>query len=326
MTVGLEVTLVHELTHALQDQHFDLDRLERPRRSTPAPPPPSGPGRGRRPPGRGRLHRGRAHRRASRPPTTRSTPRSWPTARRPPATCPPFIEASFGAPYALGQPFVTMLLNRDGNDGVDEAFEEPPDTEEHLFDPASFLDDEERRGRSSSASTTTTRCSTRGPSAPRAGTSFLAERIDPEGRLRGRARAGTATPSRPSSDDGAACVRAAFVGDTAADEDEMAAALDDVGRPPCPAGAAEVDRGRRPPRARGLRPRRGRRPRAHRPLRDVAVPPQPLGLPRRRRRRRCSTPTAARCYAQTVVDDLDLRGDHRPRRRGLRGRGVPADA
>ena len=30
MTVGLEVTLVHELTHALQDQHFDLDRLNDP--------------------------------------------------------------------------------------------------------------------------------------------------------------------------------------------------------------------------------------------------------------------------------------------------------
>ena len=30
MTVGLEVTLVHELTHALQDQHFDLERLNDP--------------------------------------------------------------------------------------------------------------------------------------------------------------------------------------------------------------------------------------------------------------------------------------------------------
>ena len=30
MTVGLEVTLVHELTHALQDQHFDLERLDGP--------------------------------------------------------------------------------------------------------------------------------------------------------------------------------------------------------------------------------------------------------------------------------------------------------
>src|SRR3546814_898086 len=27
VTVGLQVTLVHELTHALQDQHFDLERL-----------------------------------------------------------------------------------------------------------------------------------------------------------------------------------------------------------------------------------------------------------------------------------------------------------
>ena len=29
---------------------------------------------------------------------------------------PPFVSATFSAPYALGQPFVTMLLNQDGND------------------------------------------------------------------------------------------------------------------------------------------------------------------------------------------------------------------
>ena len=36
-------------------------------------------------------------------------------------------------------------------------------------------------------------------------------------------------------------------------------------------------------------------------------------------------PDESRCYARTVVDELDLRGDHRPRGRGVRRGGLPAD-
>ena len=52
---------------------------------------------------------------------------------------PAFVNATFAVPYLLGQPFAVMLANEGGNAAVDDAFRDPPDTEEHLFDPASFL-------------------------------------------------------------------------------------------------------------------------------------------------------------------------------------------
>src|SRR3546814_14583644 len=66
---------------------------------------------------------------------------------------PSYVSASFAVPYALGQPLVVMLVNDGGNDAVNEAFRSPPSTEEHLFDPASFLRSEERRGGKAGGST-----------------------------------------------------------------------------------------------------------------------------------------------------------------------------
>ena len=144
LTVGLQVTLVHELTHALQDQYFDLDELlfgddvdssasaaaralaegdatrieERLHREEldheeQAAYDEEYPGRDRPEPG----SRSRRCRRSSRP-------------RSP-------------TPYALG-PAVRhdALRDRAATSAVDDAFDDPPTTEEHLFDPASFLADE----------------------------------------------------------------------------------------------------------------------------------------------------------------------------------------
>ncbi|MEO7571420.1 MAG: hypothetical protein ABIX10_03195, partial [Acidimicrobiales bacterium] len=138
MTVGLEVTIVHELTHALQDQRFDLERLYASDLDS----------------GASAAFRGLAEGDAVRIEEAYTADKLTETERTAydeefageladsqlaTADVPPFLSATFSAPYALGQPFVTMLLGQDGNDGVDDAFESPPDTEEHLFDPTSFL-------------------------------------------------------------------------------------------------------------------------------------------------------------------------------------------
>lgn len=56
---------------------------------------------------------------------------------------PEALQAFFGMPYALGESFVRVLEEDGGNDAVDDAFEEPPTTEEELLDPLRFLDDED---------------------------------------------------------------------------------------------------------------------------------------------------------------------------------------
>ena len=112
-------------------------------------------------------------------------------ARRRQPRCPPFIEATFGAPYALGPPFVTMLVNhgrqRRGRRGLRRAPRPPRST--CSTRPASSptraaddvdlgLDDDE--------------VDEEGPSAPRSWFLVLAERIDPKVALEA-ALAGTAT-------------------------------------------------------------------------------------------------------------------------------------
>ena len=223
MTVGLEVTIVHELTHALQDQHFDLDRLQDPGLDT-------GASTAFRALGEGdalRVENAYIEEEltdAEREEYDEEYAGELADSETATSDVPPFIEALFGAPYALGQPFVTMLFNQDGNDAVDGAFKEPPDTEEHLLDPASFLAEEEaddvelddddldviEAGRFGATSWYL----------------VLAERIDPKQAF-DAALGWNGDDYVVYRDDGDVCVQAAFAGDTADDEEEMEAALDD---------------------------------------------------------------------------------------------------
>jgi hypothetical protein len=223
MTVGLEVTIVHELTHALQDQHFDLDRLYAPDLDG----------------GGAAAFRGLAEGDALRVEDAYVTEELTTTeqeaydeeyagelegSKEATADVPPFVSATFGAPYALGRPFVEMLVNQDGNDAVDDAFDEPPTTEEHLFDPTSFLadekpatdvtlgfdDDEEVMDESTFGATSWYL--------------FLAERIDPKVAF-DAARGWDGDAFGSVQRDGSTCVRLAFVGEDGDEEDEMATAL-----------------------------------------------------------------------------------------------------
>ena len=44
-----------------------------------------------------------------------------------------------GAPYALGPSLVELIAAEGGNDAVDDAFEDPPASTEHMVDPRSYF-------------------------------------------------------------------------------------------------------------------------------------------------------------------------------------------
>lgn len=223
LTVGLRVTLVHELTHALQAQHFDLDGLDD-----------------------GDLDSGAATAfralvegdalRVEDAYVTEELSAEEQTAydeeyasevdrsTESMTGVPSFVSASFAVPYALGQPFVLMLANQGGNQRVDEAFEEPPDTEDDLFDPTSYLaeevDDELDLGLDDDVEVF--------EDSPMGSPSWfllLAERIDPKVAFEATLGWGGDALAFYERDD-QVCVRAGFIGDSARDEDEMAAALE----------------------------------------------------------------------------------------------------
>jgi hypothetical protein len=222
LSVGLRVTLVHELTHALQDQHFDLGKLisdsDDSSEST--------------------AHRGLGEGDALRieddyvdKVLTKDEQAAYDdeyagevaTSEEATSDVPPFIEATFAAPYALGAPFVSMLFNDGGNKAVDEAFRHPPSTEEHLFDPASFLAHE--GAKETDLDLQDVKVVDEGPFGSPSWFLVLGERIDPN--VAFTAALGWGGDHYAVFErGGVTCTRAVFRGDTEQDEREMQAAID----------------------------------------------------------------------------------------------------
>jgi hypothetical protein len=138
MTVDLRVTLAHELVHALQDQHFDLEAmlddgdLTSDRHSAYL-----------------ALIEGDATR------IQQAYVRSLPGEERDSYldaigqasgeaqeqldAIPGALVAIEAAPYALGPSLVELIASEGGNEAIDEAFDDPPATTEHMVDPRSYF-------------------------------------------------------------------------------------------------------------------------------------------------------------------------------------------
>ena len=56
---------------------------------------------------------------------------------------PPFLTEILGFPYALGPPWIASVIAERGDGAVDELFEEPPTSEEQIALPSSFLEGDE---------------------------------------------------------------------------------------------------------------------------------------------------------------------------------------
>jgi hypothetical protein len=124
----VELVLVHELTHALQDQHFDTARPELDEADD---------------------ERGLAFRSLVEGDAVR-VENAWIEAQPravqqelldlfsggAPSDGEPVVEALLGFPYEAGPGLVEALLARGGQEALDAAFREPPTTGEQVLDPA----------------------------------------------------------------------------------------------------------------------------------------------------------------------------------------------
>lgn len=134
VTPALRVTLAHELTHVLQDQHFDLERLRdlSEGQATTL--------RALAEGDAGRIEDSyvddvltaeerTAHEEESQTSSDEATESL--------DEVPPVFTALFGAPYVLGPELVDHLIATGGNRAIDDALADPPG-EEVLFDPTAF--------------------------------------------------------------------------------------------------------------------------------------------------------------------------------------------
>jgi hypothetical protein len=134
MTVGTRVTLVHELTHALQDQHFDL-------------------GRDLGSDGADSAFQALVEGDATRIEdayvwrlSEDDSDAYWDEADRQSEEAdadltevPAALQTLVGASYALGEPYASLLVSSGGQEALDRAFRRPPTSELALLDPAAGL-------------------------------------------------------------------------------------------------------------------------------------------------------------------------------------------
>lgn len=134
LTPGVRATLVHELTHALQDQHFDIDRKDLDDRDDEASSGLTG------------VVEGDAVRIEEL--YTRSLPlREQKEAERESAKIgggidpdiPPVLLQLVAFPYLVGPAFTRAIVRAGGQPRLDQAFREPPVTSEQLLHPEVFL-------------------------------------------------------------------------------------------------------------------------------------------------------------------------------------------
>jgi hypothetical protein len=138
LTPAVRVTLAHELTHALQDQHFGLNRLSRHAVTD-----------GEQF-GLTALEEGDAvldeddyqatltpaeRRQATAQPTTTGSTSSHSTS-----TTVPILTVTSSVPYVLGPELVNALYAVGGNARVDRAYAQPPATELDVLQPTDYLD------------------------------------------------------------------------------------------------------------------------------------------------------------------------------------------
>ncbi len=138
LSLDVKVTLIHELTHAVQDQSFDISSKRTSEFTT------SGQEASFR-----AVVEGDAVRieneyvdqlsAADRAQYQATYQRQSDQARKALAEVPAALRASQEFPYAMGQRFLALVADQDGESSIDEVFRHPPDTEEDLLDPRAWF-------------------------------------------------------------------------------------------------------------------------------------------------------------------------------------------
>jgi hypothetical protein len=219
LTVGLRVTIVHELTHALQDQAFGLDReFDTDGADT--------------------FFQALAEGDATRIENEyvesldeneqddyyEEQDSEGGDAEDALGDVAPALVQFFGAPYVLGEPFTTLLVAEDGVKALDKQFRHPHDSDEGLMDPFAVLDGEQTKKVTRPKLLAGEKRRDSGDFGAVSWYVVLSSFIDDRVAL--TAVDGWGGDSYVGyTKGGKECIRIAFEGDTAADTTEMATAL-----------------------------------------------------------------------------------------------------
>lgn len=237
LTPEVRVTTVHELTHALQDQHFDIGEITAFETE--------GEASAFRAVVEGdadRVENGYIDAELSDEEYEELTDFSEDAGEEATQDVPPVLVSLFSAPYALGAAFLELVISEGGNRARNEVLRDPPVSDEQLLDPWTYLDDDDpvpvelpdlEDGAEAIEQDTDDFGSV-------SWYLVLAQRMDPRKAL--RAVDGWGGDAAIAYElDGTVCVQARFEGDDEGETSEMGEALDEwVGAGPD--GTATVER------------------------------------------------------------------------------------
>jgi hypothetical protein len=236
LTPELRATLVHELTHTLQDQHFDLDSLDEEDEKVT-----DGQFTAFRALVEGdadRIEAGYVESLSEEDQEAIGEDAGDGMSQLEEEGSSQALTALFAMPYILGDGFVALLDSIE-NAKIDEAFLDPPTTEEQLLDPFAFLDGDQPRA-VGTPGTDGLKVLDDGDFGAAALLVVLAERIDLQHAL--AAVTGWGGDAYAAFErDGHLCARLHVSGDTPADSDELDAALRDWAAA-APGGTASAGR------------------------------------------------------------------------------------
>ncbi len=220
LDVATRVTLVHEMTHALQDQHFNLTKLQER-------------DHGDESGAIDALIEGdattveNAYVKALSPAERQAYEKE--TAAQDEAIdltgVPPVVQIMSSAPYEFGPPFVAVLKADGGEAAVNAAFRNPPTTQEYIFDPTTWLRHDREETVAKPAVPTGAKKFDDGNFEPIGWYVVLSEHIDPHEALRATDGWGGDEYVSYRTAAGRACTRIRFKGETQADTDQMRRAL-----------------------------------------------------------------------------------------------------
>lgn len=235
LTPRLRGTIVHELTHALQDQHFDLQREG------------GFPVEGQNDTFRA-VFEGDAERiqtawvaglsEADQEAWSREGEEQVGSADL--GGVPDVLVQMFSAPYTFGQSFIDVLVAAEGKKAVDEALREPPKSEADLMDPFRYLANEEPAPVAVPELAPGERKLEDGAFGVFALYFMLAQQMDPARALAATDAWGGDAFVNFTRDD-VDCVRVSFTGKDPAGTNRLTSALQDWARS-LPSGAASVTR------------------------------------------------------------------------------------
>ena len=220
MTPALKVTLAHELTHVLQDQHFDLERFEELGS------------------GKAAVLRALAEGDATKVEDAyieqlsdadakayeeESSSGSDDAQEEIDEKVPPILTTIFASPYILGPELISYLDEKGGWEAIDEVLVDPP-TEEAMFDPTTYQTDAAGSQTVEIEPPAGSELIETSEFGPTTWYLLLASRLDPLVALKAADGWGGDQYVVYRKDD-KVCLNATIQGDTEADTTELAAAL-----------------------------------------------------------------------------------------------------